>query len=495
MRSFLRVSQSVASILVGFVALAAVAGCSASSDAPGDADAAGAPPLDAATLDAGASTSPPPPIPDASAADATLPDAGASPPNPAADASVTDASPADAAPACTPVFTDPHAKDRAACTFAAGARVADTLGLDDAGRAALPITHLLVIVEENRSFDHYYGKLSAAGQPEAEGWPASFANPDGADASVPPTHLTTRCLPVDPPHQGQAMQEGWDQGKMDGFVKSAAVSGSNGHFAMGYYDGTDLPFYYWLANNYAIADRYFGSTLGGTWANRDYLYAGTSDGVTDTGQATISARTIYDALTDAKIGWAVYTDGDVRQNCLAGWTDSHAGVAPYDALIKALGDGTLPPVSFADPGPLQDEHPTANVNGGETWVRQIYQAAVASPLWPHLAIVFTYDESGGLADHVAPPKACLASPDQTAFDRYGMRVPAFVLSPWARPHYVSHVVHDHTSTLRLVEALFDLPALTARDANADALLDMFDFTCGPHAPASAPPSAGSGNCN
>jgi phospholipase C len=70
-----------------------------------------------------------------------------------------------------------------------------------------------------------------------------------------------------------------------------------------------------------------------------------------------------------------------------------------------------------------------------------------------------------------------------------------VISPWARPHYVSHVVHDHTSTLRLVEALFDLPALTGRDANADALLDMFDFTCGPHAPASAPPAAGSGSCN
>jgi phospholipase C len=274
------------------------------------------------------------------------------------------------------------------------------------------------------------------------------------------------------------MHDGWDQGKMDGFVKSAAISGSNGHFAMGYYDGTDIPFYYWLANNYAIADRYFGSTLGGTWANRDYLYAGTSDGVTDTGQAAITARTIYDALTDAKVGWAVYTDGDVRQNCL-GWTDSHAGVATNAALLKALADGSLPPVSFADPGPLQDEHPTANLNDGENWIRQIYQAAVASPLWNQLAIVFTYDESGGLADHVPPPSACLASPDQTAFDRYGVRVPAFVISPWARPHYVSHVVHDHTSTLRLVEALFDLPALTGRDANADALLDMFDFTCGP----------------
>jgi phospholipase C len=461
---------------VSFVALAALAGCSSASEVESSDDTGG--------LDAGPPSPTPIPKPD----DGGAADTGPRP------LPVSDAAPEPDAAACTPAFVDPKAAARTACTFGAGARVADTLALDSAARAALPITHLLIIVEENRSFDHYYGVLSAAGQPDAEGWPASFTNPDKQGVNVPPAHLKTRCLPYDPPHQGKAMHDGWHDGKMDGFVKSAAVGGSDGHFAMGYYDGTDIPFYYWLANNYAIADRYFGSTLGGTWANRDYLYAGTSKGITDTGQAILSARTIYDVLSEAKIPWAVYTDGNVRQNCL-GWTNSHEGVADNAALLRVLKNGTMPAVTFADPGPAQDEHPTGSVNGGEAWIRQIYQAAVASALWSHMAIVFTYDESGGLADHVPPPTACLASPDQTAFDRYGVRIPAFVISPWARPHHVSHVVHDHTSVLRLIEAIHDLPALTARDANADALLDMFDFTCGPHAPATAPPAAGSGPCH
>jgi phospholipase C len=399
-----------------------------------------------------------------------------------------------AAPVCpSPMIADPYASDRKACTFAKGAMVNETLGLDDATLAKIPIKHIIVVTEENRSFDHYYGVLSKLGQPDAEGWPAAFTNPDKAGIAVKPHHLTSTCLPADPPHQNVAMHAGWDKGKMDGFVKSAAVSGTDGHYAMGYYNDTDLPFYYWMANTFSIADHYFGSTLGGTWANRDYLYAGTSDGVTDTGQATIPDPTIYDSLDKAGVSWGVYTDGGVRQDSL-GWTKAHKGVAKFAAFLTALGDGTLPAVSFVDPGAGQDEHPPADVQGGEAWERKIYMAARTSPLWSSLAIVFTYDESGGLADHMPPPKACLASPDQTAFDRYGVRVPAIIVSPWARPHYVSHNVHDHTSTLRLIELLNNLPALTGRDANADALLDMFDFECPSLTNAPVPPVAGTKGC-
>jgi phospholipase C len=400
-----------------------------------------------------------------------------------------------AAPTCpspvTPV--DAHAADRLACTFAKGAKVEATLGIDAAARAKIPITHIIIVAEENRSFDHYFGKLSTLGQPDAEGWPAGFTNPDKNAVKVAPHHLTSTCLAADPPHQGTAMHNGWDKGKMDGFVKSAAVSGTDGHFAMGYYNDTDLPFYYWLANTYSIADHYFGATLGGTWANRDYLYAGTSNGVTDTGQATISVPTIYDAMDEAGVTWGVYTDGGVRQDSL-GWTKTHKGVAKFSAFLAALGDGSLPAVSFVDPGAGQDEHPPADVQGGEAWGRKIYMAARNSPLWTKLVVVYTYDESGGLADHVPPPKACLASPDQTAFDRYGVRIPAIIISPWARPHYVSHRVHDHTSALRLIELLNDLPALTGRDANADALLDMFDFECPTLTDAPMPPAAGTKGC-
>jgi phospholipase C len=289
------------------------------------------------------------------------------------------------------------------------------------------------------------------------------------------------------------MHAGWDNGKMDGFVKSADVNGSNGHFVMGYYDGTDLPFYYWVANTYAIADHYFSAALGGTWANRDYLYAATSDGVMNTGQATISVPTIFDALDKAGVKWGVYTDGGVRQDSL-GWTNTHVGVGKFADFISALGAGTLPAVSFVDPGPGQDEHPPNLVGGGEAWGRKIYTAAVSSPLWSKIAIFYTYDESGGLADHVPPPKACIPSPDQSEFNNLGIRVPMLVISPWARPHFVSHVVHEHDSVVRFIELLHDLPALTARDANSDAMLDLFDFDCPQMQAPADPPQAGMASC-
>ncbi len=390
-------------------------------------------------------------------------------------------------------FADALTSQRAACQFAGGALASETLSVDAAFVQNIPITHLVVVMQENRAFDHYFGKLSET-HPEVEAVPPSWSNPDSSAIDVAPFHLTSPCLPVDPPHQWTAMHAGWNDGKMDGFVKSAAVSGSDGHFAMGYYDESDLPFYYFLARTFAVADHYFGSALGGTWANRDYLYAGTSDGVMSTGQAKISVPTIFDALDDAGISWGVYTDGGVRQDCI-GWTSSHAGVFGFQAFLDALADGSLPAVSFVDPGPSQDEHPPNNVHPGEAWSRAIYQGAVASPLWQELAVVLTYDESGGLADHMPPPPACIPSPDQTEFDRLGVRVPAIVISPWARPGYVSHAVHEHSSVLRLIELLWDIPALTARDANSDALLDMFDFSCAALSSPPPAPDAGTGSCN
>jgi phospholipase C len=185
----------------------------------------------------------------------------------------------------------------------------------------------------------------------------------------------------------------------------------------------------------------------------------------------------------------VYGNGTPRQDCL-GWTATHTGVHNFAAFTTALKTGTLPTVSFVDPSGCEDEHPTNDVHGGEEWLRIIYESAVQSPLWPSLALIITFDEAGGLADHVAPPAACPPSADQASFNRYGVRIPTIVISPYARPHFVSHAIHDHTSVVRLIEALEDLPALTARDANADALLDLFDFNCPSLASPSAAPAAG-----
>ncbi len=119
------------------------------------------------------------------------------------------------------------------------------------------------------------------------------------------------------------------------------------------------------------------------------------------------------------------------------------------------------------------------MHNGETIVREVLSHAFNSPLWPHLAFIFNYDEGGGFFDHVPPPPACVpsASAADATYNYYGFRVPLIIISPYSRKGYVSHVVHSHTSTLRFIELLFGLPAITARDANSDALLDMFDFAC------------------
>jgi phospholipase C len=287
-------------------------------------------------------------------------------------------------------------------------------------------------------------------------------------------------------------------GRMDGFVKSAAnTTSTDGHFAMSYYQPADMPFYYFLANTFALADRYFASVRSGTAPNRDYLLLGTSDGVmsSDSGVPSASLPTVFSRLDAKGVSWGVYTDFDPFEGCL-GWTSTHAGVHSFASFTQALAAGTLPAVAYVDSqGDVQDEHPTADVQVGEAWTRDVYQSVLASPLWPTIALIVTYDEAGGFFDHVPPPNACVARPQDSAFSELGVRVPTMVISPYARRHYVSHVVHEHTSILRFIETVFDLPALTARDANSDALLDMFDFACPPQLTVAAAPAAGTGGCH
>jgi hypothetical protein len=264
-----------------------------------------------------------------------------------------------------------------------------------------------------------------------------------------------------------------------------------------------VPFYYWLANTFAMNDRHFPSVRSGTWPNRSFLLLGTSDGVVCTfcgKNPKPTTPTIFDSLDHAGVTWGAFSDSDPFDGTLA-WDRKHRGVHSFAEFQRALKDGSLPAVAFLDGvGWVEDEHPTADVQVGENWTRLVYEAAVASPLWPSLAIVWTYDEAGGFADHVPPPEhACVArpgNPDDDPFFELGVRVPLGVISPYARPHFVSHVVQDHTSITRLIEAVFDLGALTARDANSTALLDMFDFDSAPALlhPPTAPP-AGSGGCH
>jgi phospholipase C len=416
------------------------------------------------------------------------------------DAAMVDAGTSE--PTCpSAVAPDPLREARASCQFAAGAVGKTTLGLDESARAQLPIRHIVVIMKENRSFDHIFGGLGAL-QPDAETFPADYVNQDRQGREVRPFHLETTCEARDPDHQWNAMHAQSNGGAMDGFVTSAARStNSDGHFALGYYQAEDLPFYYFLASTYAIADHYFPSVLSGTFPNRDYLYLATSD-VVYTTQYNVwpnpSLASIFERLSAAGISWGVYADDHPLEETLNNPNDNWERLNPWAPVSQLLADfasGELPAVSFVDARiNLEDEHPPANLELGEAWTKRIYDAAVASPLWNETVILFTYDEAGGFFDHLAPPAdACLARAQDADFHELGIRVPLIAISPWARRHYVSKAVREHTSITRFIEVVFGLGALTARDANSDALLDLFDFACAPP-PIPDAPAAGMGGC-
>ncbi len=393
---------------------------------------------------------------------------------------------------------DPASHARERCAFGAGAPASTTLGIVPSVANAIPIRHVIVLMKENRSFDHLLSRIHDRGQPEAEPIPASYVNPDLSNAPVRPFHATTTCIPYDPGHQFESVQTCLDGGKMDGFVRNAATTTpSDGAFVMSGYDETDLPFYYFLARSFALDDRHFAPMATGTYANRAFLLLGTNAGIVDTGidYPPPDTPSIFELLMNAGYTWAAYTDGFPFDGALD-WSAGDPGVLPLSDLYDALDRGTLPNVAFVDGEEnIEDDHPVADLQRGESWVKTIYDHAVKSPEWQRTAILWTYDEAGAFADHVPPPPgACAPDPSIPLIAGMGPRVPMVAISPWAKRGYTSHVVEDHTAITRFIEAIFDLPALTARDANAGALFDLFDFSCGRDLSIPAAPEPGKGGC-
>ena len=261
---------------------------------------------------------------------------------------------------------------------------------------------------------------------------------------------------------------------------------------MGYWTAQDLPFYYSLARTFVVCDRWFGSCLGQTFANRRYLMAGTSAGLVSDPSSAVAAPSpasglIFDQLDAHSITWKNYYS-DVPSSGLFGAVLARGpkNLTPIEGYFADAAAGNLPGFSLVDPPfnkPGSEENPQ-NIQLGEEFVSRVVHAALTSPSWPTTLLIWCYDEHGGYYDHVPPPPAI--KPDDIppdihppadqpgGFDRYGFRVPAVIVSPYARPHYISHIVHDHTSVLKLIETKWNLPALTYRDANADDLLDAID---------------------
>jgi phospholipase C len=360
-----------------------------------------------------------------------------------------------------------------------------------------PIDHVVVLMQENRSFDSYFGRLHFEGQPHATPEPPGASNPNPVDPAardIRAFHQTQYCEVADLNHSWTGTHDELDGRAMDGFtaanVDPADPTGSR---AMGFYDVRDLPFYSSLYRTFAMGDRYFASVPGPTFPNREYLLAGTSFGHirNDLPATGLTGRSIFNELDEAGVSWKIYFS-DTPAGFLFAYVRAHATghVVPVSQYFVDAAAGQLPQVAFVDPmfggdrNTGSDEHPPANIQIGQQFVSGIVNALFASPNWPSSALFLTYDEHGGYFDHVAPPPAVapddiapMLGPGDTAagFDRYGVRVPAVVVSPFARPHFVSHDVFDHTSILRFVETRFGLPALTRRDAAADPMLDLFDF--------------------
>ncbi len=414
-------------------------------------------------------------------------------------------------------------------------------------KPAIPVNHIVWIMQENRSFDGYFGKLNdyrgTQGLPaDVDGIPAAgFTNQDKAGMNVPSFHYQTMCIEGTTPSWNESHFDVYtkdgslDIGRNDGFVNQAAGFASfNGFFdqrgvrAMGYFTNADLPYYYFMATQFATSDRFFSPLPAGTPVNRLYALGASSYGFTSSPTTTFTQRNIFQNLQDAGISWKVYyTDVDstgmpeTRLWSWWNWAQFHQDrVVPMSQFFTDLQNGTLPQVALLESGYSsgRDEHPGGTINGqpntgthvqvGANYVSTLLNALMQSSSWKDSAFFFTFDEGGGMFDHVPPPFNAV-QPDGIKpvdftsssvpgdFTRYGFRLPFFVASPFAKKGYVSHTPADSTAILKFIEERFNLPALTKRDAAQPDMREFFDFN-NPSwltPPANIPTQPTTGVCN
>jgi phospholipase C len=344
----------------------------------------------------------------------------------------------------------------------------------------MPIDHFVVIMQENRSFDHYLGWME-----DADGMQAGLQYPDPEDGgALKPTHRLAPdwqgCGHPDPDHSWEGGRAQVNAGAMDGFL-----AGENDEFAIGYYERNDLPFLPSVAHEYLTCDRYFCSLLGPTIPNRLYQWGAQAAGLKDNTAVLESAASqggfpwpnIFDRLREAGLT-ARYFASDIPASLLWGPRMlEHTGtVSEYYARAAT---GTLPNVSFVDPlfgasfagepnGFSADEHPHGDIRAGQAFMSDVVHAFINSPNYRRGAMFINYDEWGGFFDHVAPPLLPASADNHSAegFNQVGMRVPGVIVSPYVKKHKVSHFPYDHTSILAMIEYRFGLAPLTGRDASA-----------------------------
>jgi phospholipase C len=454
------------------------------------------------------------------------------------------------------------------------------------------INHVVILVQENRSLDNYLGQLrqywAQNGYPDQsfDGLPqfnptsgaaplqgpapsiqgCNPSDPAPSDCVIDPSnpvtsfHLNTMCTENTSPTWDEAHNDwnpkdnvGNSPAALNGFVYTAAYDGraldfydSDGIRAMGYYDGNDLNFLYFMASNFATSDRWFQPAMSRTNINREYLLGATSGGYvypngTDAADTPLlNSETIFQDMQNAGISWKIYVDPQdtgctppytasclMTRSYLQNFTYAQTvinqfpqNIQPISQYFTDLKNGTLPQVAEIEPasdagldehGTDLDSEPPVNVQLGEAYVESLITALMNSSSWSSSALFWTYDESGGLYDHVSPQPMpspdgikpldlmagdiCTKSTGPTCdFVWTGYRIPLVVVSPYAKQNYVSHTVADYTAMLKFIETRFNLPPLNKRDAAQMDMTEFFDFNNPPSMAPTPPAQNTSGAC-
>lgn len=328
-----------------------------------------------------------------------------------------------------------------------------------------PIQTIVVLMMENRSFDHYLGSLrlsearmDVAGLSGGESNPA----PDGSD--VPVFNLTD-FTPADPPHDWDECHEQFNGGANDGFV--IAHEGSDQADVMGYHVRSQLPITYALADSSAICNHWYSSVMGPTWPNRFYLHGASSEGKTNNTPIIGGFDNVFGQLDDAGISNQIYYH-DIAW--CSGAYFKFGGLSGVENFFEAAAAGSLPQFSLIDPqffgAGANDDHPDHDIQLGQALIASIYQALASSPQWSNCLFVITYDEHGGFYDHVPPPITTDENPD---FNQLGFRVPAIVIGPFVRKGCAVDTTFEHVSIIKTLATRFGLPHLNGRVAAAKDL--------------------------
>lgn len=348
----------------------------------------------------------------------------------------------------------------------------------------MPIKNVIVVIMQNRSFDHLFGTFPGATgiQPGVPG----FSQVDANGAVVTPQLLTDTAI-ADLPHSRSDFLRVWDSGAMDKYAFF------NGSVSMGHYDNTTagMSTLWGWAQQFALADNFFPSVMSDAPTNQLYLVAAEDNNnpasidpffpPCNTAVAATAGYTfphVGDQLATKGLTWAWYQESlgvcgsyVAQENPFQFFTDTHASTNVRDLtkFSTDLSSGNLPTVSFVQPGPAHSMHPALGVpvTNGITWLDGFIRQVQAAPQWANTAIIVIWDSSGGWWDHVPPP--------QVDAQGYGARVPMMVISPFAKKNYISHVQMDDVSILRFIQGTFGLPSLNARNQLGNDLSDMFSF--------------------